>query len=216
MSSSDYLKNTQFVFIASKLFNSPLGVLYGLLAFIICKQFHATPLQLTLLVSSKPIVALISFYSVLFIKNQPHRLKPLIIVYTILSILPCFLFPFVTNSWFCIFAGALFMMSARAVLPAWSEIFKLNLSPDERGKVFSQGSTVNYLANIVIPLLIAPLMDAYSSSWTWIFFAFGLIHLFQVAFLLKLNVNLKKAFANIEKQTAKEDFSLIPYSLSRG
>ena len=206
MLQSNYLKNTQFIFIISKLLTSPLGVMYALMSFIICKHFNATPLQVTLLVSSKPIVALISFYGFLFIKNKPHRLKPLIIALTILSVLPCFLFPFATNSWFCIFAFALFMMSARATIPPWSEIFKLNIQADERGKVFSKGSTVNYLSDIAVPLLIAPILDYHPSSWMWIFFALAFIHLSQVFFLLKLKVNLEN-YCSTTNEIKEESFS---------
>lgn len=204
---ADYQKNTQSIFIASKLLNSPLGVMYGLLAFIICKQLNATPLQITLLVSSKPLVALLSFYGFVFIKNKPHRLKSLIIASTITSFIPCFFFPFIDNSWFCIFSFALFMMSARAMLPAWSEIFKLNITPDERGKVFSKGSTVNYLANIAIPLLIAPIMDWHPANWKWIFFLLAFIQLFHVLLLFRLKVNLAN-YCEHSLEDMKESFSL--------
>ncbi|WP_052236385.1 MFS transporter [Candidatus Protochlamydia amoebophila] len=188
----DYLKNTQFIFIASKLLNSPLGAMYNLLSFIICKQLGATPFQITLLISSKPLVALISFYSSVFIKNRPERLKSLIISSTILSFIPCFAFPFVTNCWFFIFAFALFMMSAKAMLPAWAEIFKRNIGPEGRSAIFSKGSTVNYLANIFVPLLLAPILDYYPLIWTEIFFILALIQLAHVVFLLRLKVRLEE------------------------
>ncbi len=185
-----FQRNTQWVFILSKLLNSPLGVMYGLLAFILCKNFHATPLQITLLMSSKPLVAIISFYSLLFIKNRPERLKFLIIFSTLIGFIPCFFFPFLESSWFYIFSFALFMMAARAMLPAWTEIFKLNISTEERGKVFSRGSTVNYLANIVIPLIVAPIMDANPGSWKWIFFFLASLQPLHLYLLSQLKVNL--------------------------
>jgi predicted MFS family arabinose efflux permease len=83
------------------------------------------------------------------------------------------------------------MMSARAMLPAWSEIFKLNIQDEKRGIVFSQGSTINYLSNIVLPLLIAPIMDYYPPSWKWIFFILAFLQLFDVLILTKLSVNLE-------------------------
>lgn len=206
MQQSNYLKNTQFVFIASKFLNSSLGAMYGLLAFILCKQCHATPLQITLLVSSKPLVAIVSFYGFLFIKNKPHRLKTLIIASTLLSFLPCFLFPFISNSWFSIFSFALFMMSARAMLPAWSEVFKLNIDAEKRGPVFSRGSTINYLSNIVLPLLIAPIMDYYPPSWRWIFFGLAFIQLVDLIILVKLRINFENYC--FDTVPLKENFSI--------
>ncbi|MBA2367857.1 MAG: MFS transporter [Candidatus Protochlamydia sp.] len=207
MPQPNYLKNTQFVFIASKLLNSSLGAMYGLLAFILCKQCHATPLQITLLVSSKPLVAIVSFYGFLFIKNKPHRLKTLIIASTLLSFIPCFLFPFISTGWFFIFAFALFMMSARAMLPAWSEVFKLNIEAEKRGAVFSKGSTINYLSNIGLPLLIAPIMDYYPPSWKWIFFGLAFIQLLDLIILAKLKINFKNQPSS-ENSPSKKSFSI--------
>jgi MFS family permease len=189
MKSSSFQAHTQFIFIASKLLNSPLGVMFSLLAFILCKSLNATPLQLTILVSLKPIVAIVSFYSVLIVKNKPHNLKKLIICSTILGFLPCLLFPFVDFNWFFIFSSTCFMLAARAMLPAWTEVFKLNILSDQRGKIFSRGSTINYLANIIIPLIVAPIMDYCQESWKWIFFILGTIQLLHILFLLRLHVN---------------------------
>ena len=58
----NFQANTKFIFIGSKLLSSPLEAMCGLLAFILYKELHASPLQITLLISSKPIFALLSFY----------------------------------------------------------------------------------------------------------------------------------------------------------
>lgn len=209
MQNLNFQKNIQWIFVLSKLLNSPLGVMYGLLSFILCKNFHASPLQITLLISSKPIVAIISFYSLVFIKNRPDRLKFLILLSTFIGFVPCFLFPFLDSSWFCIFSFALFMMAARAMLPAWTEIFKLNVSAEERGKVFSRGSTVNYLANIVIPLIVAPLMDAYPGSWKWIFFFLACLQLFHLFLLSQLKVNFASTISSEKEGREALSFQAI-------
>ncbi|MDP1880402.1 MAG: MFS transporter [Parachlamydiaceae bacterium] len=207
MQKNSFQSNTQFAFIISKLFNSPLGVMYGLLAFILCKNFNATPFEIAVLISSKPLVAIISFYSVLIINDRPHNLKKLIIWSTILGCLPCLFFPFFSHVWFYIFSSALFMMANRAALPAWSEIFKLNISSEVRGKIFSQGSSINYIANIAIPLIVAPLMDYYFVSWEWIFCILAILQIIQVLAIFSLNINHSGESFNSLKKDYK-DFSL--------
>lgn len=209
MQQLSFQKNIQWIFILSKLLNSPLGVMYGLLSFILCKNFHASPLQITLLISSKPIVAIISFYSLLLIKNRPDRLKFLILLSTFVGFVPCFLFPFLESSWFYIFSFALFMMAARAMLPAWTEIFKLNVSDEERGKVFARGSTVNYLANIFIPLIVAPLMDAYPGSWKWIFFSLACLQVLHLFLLSQLKVNFSSVVFSEETEREVLSFQSV-------
>jgi Major Facilitator Superfamily len=181
-------RNTQLIFVGSRWLISPLEAMYGLLAFIFCKDLNATPLQITLLISSKPIVALLSFYGNLIIKGQPTRLKTLILWSNLLAFLPCFLFPFVDNVWFYLASFALFMMSLRAMIPAWSEILKINCQPEARGKIFSQASTANYLTNIGIPVLISPWIDYYPHSWKWIFFILAAIQSLNVLLILFIKI----------------------------
>jgi hypothetical protein len=72
------------------------------------------------------------------------------------------------------------MMTNRAIIPAWSEILRINLSHQERSKTFSVGSTANYLANLVIPILISPFIDYYPGIWKPIFLLLALVHLLNV------------------------------------
>lgn len=170
-----YSVNTKSIFVGSKLLSSPLEAMYGLLAFILCKELNASPLQITLLISAKPIMALFSFYGNLLLNGQPHRLKTLIRCCTLISFLPALLFPFISHIWFFILGFAVFMMANRAIIPAWSEIMRINLSDETRGKIFSRGSTANYLTTILIPILVSPWIDYYPDSWRLLFFIVGAI-----------------------------------------
>ncbi len=184
----NYQRHTQAIFIGSTLLTSPLGAMFSLLAFIFVKDLHATPLQIALLVSARPIVALFSFYGNVIIKGQPGRLKSFIMGSSILGVIPCFLFPFVNNVWFFIAATAFFMASTRAVIPAWSEIFKINLLENERGKIYSRGSSACYLVDIFIPLLFSPIIDSYPHSWKWIFFFLATLQCTHLALLSLIKI----------------------------
>jgi len=186
--SLNFFKHTQWMFIGSKLLISPLDAMFALLAFILLKDLNATPLQLTLLVSSKPLVSLIAFYGNLVIKGQTSRLKPFLMASSLLGFLPCFFFPFAHNIWFFLIANALFMMSAKAMIPAWSEILKLNLPSEERGKVFSQGSIAYHLTKIVIPVLLSPWIDFYPHVWKWMFFGLASLQAFNIGLLYWIQI----------------------------
>ena len=131
-------RNTQWILIGSRSLISPLEAMYFLLVFIFCKELDATPLQLTLLVSAKPMVALMAFYGNIFIKGRPDRLKYYLMTLNVVGCLPCFLFPFVQSPWFFLLGYAVFMTALKAGIPAWAEILKINLPPEDRGQVFAK------------------------------------------------------------------------------
>lgn len=205
----NFERNTKFIFVLGKLLSSPLEAMCGLLAFILYKELHATPLQITLLISSKPIVALLSFYGNLLIQGTPHRLKPLIIGFTFLGFCPFLLFPFTNNVWLFILAYAIFMMSNRAIIPAWSEILRVNLSHQERGKIFSLGSTANYLTHVLVPLIISPWIDLHPNSWKLIFFILALMHCLNVVVFSLIKINSVEELSTIPNKAVHSMKSLL-------
>lgn len=72
-------QKTRTAFIWSNILNAPLWAMYSLLVFIFYKDLHATPLQITLLISSKPVVAIASFYWSSFVDTRRAWLKMSII-----------------------------------------------------------------------------------------------------------------------------------------
>jgi hypothetical protein len=168
--------------------------------FIFAKDLNATPLQLALLISVKPFVALVSFYGNLFIKGKPKRLKSFLAFSNIFAAIPCFFFPFVNNVWFFLVAYGVFWMSMRAMIPAWSEIFKINESQEKRGSIFSKGSTANYVIMIFFPLLCSPWIDAYPHIWKWFFFFLATIQVLNA--ILFLNIKMRTYSESIEPYEA--------------
>lgn len=163
-------QKTRYAFIGSNILNAPLWAMYSLLVFIFFKDLHATPLQITLLISSKPVVAIASFYWSSFVDKRRDWLKMSIICASIIGLIPCLLFPFANNNWFFIFAFATYMMTSRAIIPAWMEILKIKVHPEARSKIFSTGSSINYLMSLFFPLLVSYWMDTNIGIWRWVFF----------------------------------------------
>ncbi len=176
-------QKTRYAFIWSNILNAPLWAMYSLLVFIFYKDLHASPLQITLLISSKPVVAIASFYWSSFVDRRRDWLKMSIICASIVGLLPCFFFPFIDNNWFFIFAFAVYMMASRAIIPSWMEILKIRIHSEERSKVFSTGSSINYLTSLFFPLAVSHLMDIHIGIWRWVFFMMATLSFLSI-FLL--------------------------------
>ena len=195
-------QKTRYAFIWSNILNAPLWAMYSLLVFIFYKDLHATPLQITLLISSKPVVAIASFYWSSFIGKRRDWLKMGIICASIIGLIPCFFFPFIDNNWFYILAFAVYMMSSRAIIPGWMEILKIRIHPEERSKIFSTGSSINYLVGLFFPLLVSHWMDIHIGIWRWVFLIAAMLSFLSVFLLASIPI------PKDETQDSKDSFNL--------
>jgi MFS family permease len=195
-------QKTRYAFIWSNILNAPLWAMYSLLVFIFYKDLHATPLQITLLISSKPVVAIISFYWSSFVDRRRDWLKLSIISASILGLIPCFFFPWIENNWFFILAFAVYMMTGRAVIPAWMEILKVRVPEEARSKIFSTGSSINYLTSLFFPLLVSHWMDIDIGIWRWVFFMTALLSFLSIFLLASIPI------PKDEPQERKSPFNL--------
>lgn len=148
---------------------TPFWIIYNLMPYILYKDLHATPFQITTLVILKPLVSLFSVYWGEAIKQRRDLLLSNVIWARFLSLAPFFFFPFVDNVWFFIGASVLYMTLHRGVVPAWMEILKLNLPLERMGKTFAAGSLIGYFGNTLSPFLIGWLLDDYFQAWRWLF-----------------------------------------------
>lgn len=162
--------------------------MYALLIFVLCKDLSATPLQITLLITLKPVVSLFSPYWSALVFNRPDRLRSNVIWGTLIGHLPFFFFPFFQNTWFLIGAGALFLMMKRGIIPAWMEILKTNLSKEKQSSTFSYGSTLSFLGGAILPIFFGFAMDRFPGSWQILFPATALLSLAGTLFLMRIPV----------------------------
>lgn len=181
--------NTRSIFVSSHFFVSLLEGMFNLLIFIFCKDLNATPLQLTLLVSAKPVMALFAFYGNLILKGRPDRIKHFLIGASLLGGLPALFFPLMDSVWYFLAANALFMLSVKAAMPAWAELLRINLLSEKRGGVFAQGATVNYLLTVFIPLLVSPLLDLHPHIWKSIFAGLSVVQIANIVILACIKID---------------------------
>lgn len=179
-------RKTKAAFIWTSILNTPFWAIFNMLPFILYKDLHATPLQVTAIIILKPAVSLFSLYWSAFIEKRKDRLISNLIWARVIGHVPFFFFPFIDNPWYFIASFGLYMMLARGTVPAWMEVLKLNIPEASRQKVFAWATTFGYVGAAAIPFALGNLMDAYVEAWRWIFPAAALISL--VAILLKMRI----------------------------
>lgn len=186
------LKKTRMAFLWTQILGAPFWAIYNLLLFILYKDLGATPFQIGLFIALKPTVSLISIYWSDHIHCRPDRLVKNVVWAGIIGFCPFLIFPWYASASFVLFASALYMTMLRGVIPAWMEIFKLNLPGETKQKVFSLGSIVSYAVGAIFPVLIGPLLDMYSFAWRPIFCIAALLGMISVFFQLRIPIDLKK------------------------
>lgn len=192
------VKFTKKVFFWSFVSNAPFWAMYGLLPFILY-DLGASAFQITLLVSLKPIVSLLSVYWSAHVHNRPDRIVPNLMWSTILSHIPFFFFPWISSPWYVIAAASAYMMLERGAKPAWMELLKRNLESSERQTFFSKVATTSYLSSGVFPIFFGLLMDFHSGSWRWIFPCASLIATLPILLQRRLVIE------NLDKQDIVEE-----------
>ena len=181
-----HVQMTRFTYLLSYILYTPFWGIYNMLPFILYKDLHATPWQIAMLITLKPVVSIFSLYWSSHVSQRPDRLKKNIVIAGVLGNLPFFFYPFVDNVWFFVITSASFMLLARGVVPAWMEILKINIPTQSRSKAFAYGSSVCYLLSGVFPILFGWLMDEHLQVWRWIFPVTALLSMSTILLQIRL------------------------------
>jgi len=171
---------TRMALLGSSLLSEPLTVLLCLLPFILAKDLKASAWQISLLVSLRPIMSLVSFYWSSLLGRRPHLLRANLIVSGILARLPFLLIFFFHSTGYLIFAAATHILFSRAGIPAWMEMLKRNLPKEPRERLFSFSWMLAYAEGVGVGFAMGFLLDVDSGYWRYLFFASGLIGLLGV------------------------------------
>lgn len=187
------LQKTRAAFMWTSILNTPFWAIFNMLPFILYKDLHATPLQITAIIVLKPAVSLIALYWSALIEKRKDRLISNLIWARVLAHFPFFFFPFVSNPWFFIASFGLYMVFTRGTVPAWMEVLKLNIPGISRERIFAYGSALSYVGTATIPFVLGSLMDDYAESWRWIFPATAFISLSAIAFKSRIPISTDKS-----------------------
>lgn len=205
------LQRTRWAFIATSLLSAPLLAGDNFAKVILVKEFDGSALQVTLLTMLRPLVALVALYWSAFIAGRSERLLPSLVWTGVLARIPFFLCFFLQSSWGFITVLALNMLLSRAGIPAWMEIFRLNLSREVQGKVFSRGSSLGYVEGLVLTLLMGMALDEDQTAWRWIFFVSALVGLASIWFQSRIPLGHQTTLASNRAMVKKRNVFLGPW-----
>ena len=106
-------RSTTSAFIWSRVLGIPFWVMLSALSLILYKEFHISPLQLTLLVALKPASALFAAYWSSFFNQDRKNLVTNLVLANIARFVP-FLFIFwIHSAWYLILSFGLYMVISR-------------------------------------------------------------------------------------------------------
>lgn len=195
---NDSIRQTRTAFLATSLLGMPFWAIYTLLLFILYKDLHATPLQITTFIILRPLVSMFSIYWSAQVDKRKDKLKANILWATLLAPFPFLFLPIIDNPWFIILASALYMTLYRGVYPAWMEILKINLPDEMRQKVVSYGTTFSFVGGGLLSLAFGYLMDEQFQIWRWIFPLAGFLSILAALFQWRMTISLN--FRDIMKK----------------
>lgn len=177
---------TRTAFVWTRLLNVPFWVLLNLLPIILYKDLKVSPWLVTLMIVIKPASALLASYWSVFIHERRDRLISNLVWANLLRYFPFLFIPWIHSPSYIIVSFGLYMMLSRGVIPAWMEIFKLNLKSDSRSRVFSYGSALDYFITALFPLVIGLILDDFTFAWRLLFPVAALLGLLSTLFLNKI------------------------------
>lgn len=184
------MKRIKRAVLVSSLVDEPFIVLYTMLPFIMHKCLSASSLEIAILISLKPSVAVFSYYWSAWTAHRSDRLKANLIGAEILSRLPFFFIPWIPTTWYLILASAIYMFFHRAAMPAWMEILKLSLPGEKREKLFSFGMSLGYAEGALLGVSLGALLDGQGEVWPYLMMGTALLGLVGIA--LKLRIQIPK------------------------
>jgi len=179
-------QKTRSAYLWTRLLSVPFWGLISLLSMILYKDMQISPLQITLILTLKPMSALLAPYWSQAIHQKPHRLLSNMVWANILRFLPFLFMPWISSAWVIILAFGAYMMLYRGVIPAWMETIKCNMPPQQGEKLISFGSTIDYCGTALLPFGLGILLDQYEQSWRWLFPLTAGLGLISTLFLLRI------------------------------
>jgi MFS family permease len=168
----------------------PLNALYTLLPIILYKHLNATPLEVSLFITLRPLFACFSFYwssHLLYYKNK--LVSNLIGAWT-LSRLPFIFLFFFPTFWTLFLAATVYQLFSKAGIPAWIEILNRNIPKEPREHLFTIYNAIAVLEGVALSFVIGKMLDANSEQWGVLFSVGALLGLCSIFFIRKIQIPL--------------------------
>lgn len=199
---------TRLAFLWTRILGTPFFVLINMLPFILYKDLHISPWQITSIIALKPMSSLLAPYWSQAIYQRPDHIIANLVWANIFRYLPFVFIPWIDSPWYIIFSFGLYMMLHRAVVPAWMELLKRNLPEKKRERTVGYWSTIDHLGTAIVTLALGFLLDSSEQIWRWLFPLMAVCGLSSTLLLLRL-----PAFPKPEPQVHIPNLSKIKEGL---
>lgn len=183
---------TGTAFFWTRILNVPFWIIFNLLPIILYRDLNISPWMVTLMVIIKPTSALLASYWSTWIHNRPSWLVRNIVYANLIRYIPFLFTPWIESPLLFIACFGFYMMLSRGVIPAWMEIFKINLENQSRSRIFSYGSALDYFLSALLPIGLGLILDDYSLSWRFLLPATALLGLASTLFLYPVRLEQRE------------------------
>lgn len=213
--SAEGSRKTRFALLWMNLASEPLISLYTLIPFILRKDFGSSMFQVSLFITLRPVLSVLSFYWSAYLKEGKGRLISNLVSASVLAYFPFLFFPWVDNFWFLLFASGMFQLFSKAAFPSLIEVLKRNIPKKSREHAYSLFFILSFIESGFLGILFGGLLDAHTIDWKMLFFFASFVGLSSVFFFSRLRVpEISKKEERIEFQSSlihpwKESFRLI-------
>ena len=185
---SSFDKKTRRALLWMNLSHEPFVVLYAILPFILRKDLQGSLLQISILSALRPILAVFSFYWSANLTNRRGRLRSNLIGAWVLARVPFLFILCFDNAWYLIFCCAVYELFNKSGIPALIEILKINISKESRERTFTFYFVLCFLESILLGILMAGMLEKFSSGWQVFCFATALLGLSSVIVQLRIPI----------------------------
>lgn len=182
----DVSRITRWAFLWTRILGTPFFVLINMLPFILYKDLHITPWQITAIVALKPMSSLLAPYWSQSIYQRPDHIIANLVWGNIFRYLPFVFIPWIDSPWYIIFAFGIYMLLHRATVPAWMEMLKRNLPNRTHEYTVGYWSTIDHLGTAIVTLALGFILDSSEQVWRLLFPAMAICGLSSTFLLMRL------------------------------
>lgn len=146
-----------------------------MLNLLLHRFLNASSLEISLLLTVRPVVSIFSFYWGSFIDGRGELLRRNLMWAHFLSLIFFLFVPFIQTTSYLIFSVALYTLFYRAQIPALMEILKRNLPNEKREQWYSFATFIAYGEGFILSFFLGMIIDQYEGIWLYLFPLFALI-----------------------------------------
>lgn len=169
-------KTKRILFISSAM-QVPFIALNLMLDVIMSSHFGASALQISILTTLRPVLAVFAFYWGSLLLFRPELLRFSLVFATAMATLFFVFSPWSDAIWYFILAESCYVLFLRAANPAQMEILKQNLASGHRERIFSQYLSLSRALAIIIGPLFGLFLFHYPNAWKELFSVAALLYI---------------------------------------